>query len=80
MDIIGKLVDWVVDNIKGIIDLLPDSPFRVEYVPAIVEQMMGYVNYFIPIGLMLKTMLAWTVCVGVWYAAMILMRWLKAIE
>lgn len=73
------IVKWVVDGIKSVIDLLPDSPFRFT-VPDSVVSLLGHVNYFVPVGLMLKTMLAWTVCVGVWYAAMVFMRWLKAIE
>lgn len=79
MDFIKSLIDWVVNGIKAVVDLLPDSPFQIT-VPDSVQQMMGYVNYFIPIKLMLQTMLAWTICVGVWYAATILMRWVKAIE
>lgn len=79
-NVLKSLVTWVVDGIKSIIDLLPDSPFRIDWVPDSVQQMLGYVNYFVPVGKMVKTMLAWTICVGVFYAAMIFMRWLKAIE
>lgn len=80
MDILKALADWLLEGVKWVVDLLPDSPFRVDWIPDIVHQVMGYLNYFIPVGLMLKTMLAWTVVVGLWYVYSLLMRWLKAIE
>lgn len=79
MDILKSISGWIVDGVKSVVDLLPDSPFTFD-VPASVQQMLGYVNYFIPIRQMLITLGAWTACVIVWYAASVFMRWLKAIE
>ena len=79
MDIVKSISTWIVDGIKSIIDLLPDSPFQLN-IPSNIQELLGYVNYFIPINLMVKTLIAWTACVVVFYASMVFMRWLKAID
>lgn len=79
MDILKTVSSWLVGGLKSVIDLLPDNPFKLS-VPPQIETILGYVNYFIPIRLMLITLAAWTACIVVWYAASVFMRWLKAIE
>lgn len=79
MAILNQIITWIEDGIKSIINLLPDSPFQFS-VPPEVANLLGYVNYFIPLGLIVKTLLVWTTAIGVWYAASVFMRWIKAIE
>lgn len=79
LDILSSIVDWVVDGIASIIDLLPDSPFQLT-LPSYIADYMGYVNYFVPVGLMVDTLLLWTTCILAFYACMVFMRWLKAID
>ena len=80
--VIGGCSAWVLSLIAvsaGVIDLLPDSPFNFD-LPDYVQDILGYINYFVPIGSMIKILTAWTACIIVWYAASALMRWIKAIE
>ena len=78
-DIINSGLSWLKSMIAAVIDLLPDSPFQIE-IPDFVTDIIGYVNYFIPIGSMLKILTAWTAAILVWYVASLLLRWIKAIE
>lgn len=80
LDILSALVDWVVSGISAVIDLLPDSPFAGVLLSGTIGDYMGQVNYFVPIGMMVNTLTAWTGCIIFWYAASLFMRWLKAIE
>lgn len=80
LDILSALVDWVVSGISAVIDLLPDSPFSGVLLSGTIGDYMGQVNYFVPIGMMVNTLAAWTGCIIFWYAASLFMRWLKAIE
>lgn len=77
--IINSGISWLKNMVAGVIDLLPDSPFSFD-IPDYVQDILGYINYFVPIGGMIKILTAWTACIIVWYAASVLMRWIKAIE
>ena len=77
--ILNSGIDWLKSMIAAAIDLLPDSPFQID-IPDYVTDIIGYVNYFIPIGSMMKILTAWTSAILVWYAASLLLRWIKAIE
>lgn len=77
--IINAGIDWLKGMIAAVVGLLPDSPFAIE-IPDYVTDIMGYLNYFVPIGSMIKVLTAWTAAIIVWYAASLLMRWIKAID
>lgn len=66
---------------NGITQLLPLSPFRglVNYVQGIDEQ-LGWLNWFVPVGGMLGILGAWLIAVGGFYALSIVLRWIKAIS
>ena len=77
--IINSGISWLKGMAASVIDLLPDSPFQID-VPDYVHEIIGYINYFVPIGSMVKILAAWTACILTWYLASLLMRWIKAIE
>lgn len=79
MSIINDAINWVKSMIIKAIDMLPDSPFQIT-IPDYVHDIIGYVNYFIPIGQFITILKAWTACIIVWYVVMLLLRWIKAIE
>lgn len=59
--------------------LLPKSPFvYLDMVPA-VQQVLGYVNYFVPISTCLTILEAWLLSIIGWYATMVILRWVKAV-
>lgn len=77
--IIQSAISWLTGMIGKVVDLLPDSPFSID-IPDYVTDIIGYINYFVPIGSMVKILAAWTACILTWYLASLLMRWIKAIE
>lgn len=79
MDFFASAVSWIKDMIVAVIDLLPDSPFSFD-IPASIHTIIGYVNYFVPVGQMVVVLTGWTACILVYYGASLLMRWIKAIE
>ena len=76
---LSAIIKFLQSAIAWVIDLLPDSPFQFD-VPPYVQQLLGHINYFIPIGFMVKTLLAWTACIAAWYVIQVVARWIKAIE
>lgn len=78
------MLNWmreIFDNLaKALLSLLPLSPFtdvinNLEKMPY-----LGYINWFFPFGAMVKIASAWLVCIGVYYAYIIVARWLKIIS
>jgi hypothetical protein len=65
-----------------IIGLLPLSPFLdIQYnMPEFVRNLLGYVNYYIPLNIMLGIGLAWLGCVALYYGVGLLLRLVKAIK
>lgn len=83
--ILGLLITFFNKVIEGIATLanyalfiLPNSPFKnieIAQVPY-----LSTLNWFIPFDLMLVTLIAWTGAISIFYIAMILLRWVKAIR
>lgn len=66
--------------LNAILFLLPDSPFADIEIPAEVKQILGYVNYFIPIRAMLGIAAAWLSAIGVYYIYQVILRKVHAIK
>ena len=77
--IINSGISWLKNMVAGVIDLLPDSPFNFD-IPDYVQDILGYITFFVLIGGMIKILTAWSALFVVWYSASVLMRWIKAIE
>lgn len=59
--------------------LLPVSPFQ-RYIRAFSNlPYLGYLNWFIPVGTLVKIGVAWLGVIAVFYLYGIIMRWLKMI-
>lgn len=87
LNVLGNIVQFVINALVGIINalfglittLLPKSPFGVisNYVADI--PFLGFLNYFIPIGVMLDILLLWASAMIVYFVGGIVLRWLKVI-
>ena len=82
MEIFNNIVGWVGDKINWLLSflclMLPDSPFKLlDYTP--LSGILPYVNYFIPLDLILDTMSAWLACILIYYGYSIILRWIKAV-
>lgn len=78
--IVGSAVSdffvWVTD---GVSNVLPLSPTVDAAWLEVLRSYAGYVNYFIPVGAILTFLSAVLVCVGVYYVAMIVLRWARIV-
>lgn len=83
MDRFSKAFDWLfdflADCLQWIVDLLPDSPFKMLDYEAI-KPYLGYVNWVIPINFMVTTLGLWLTAVAGYYCWSVVLRWLKAID
>lgn len=70
-------VSNVLDNI---INILPGSPFSA-YIDALDKlPYLNTLNYFIPVGQIIAVGESWLVSIVIFYAVMVLMRWIKVIN
>lgn len=74
------VVDIVNDILAAIMFILPDSPFADIEIPDEVTQILGYVNYFVPVAAMLSIGAAWLTAIGIYYLLQTVLRWAKAIK
>lgn len=76
-----ELFNYAGDKILEILrNLLPLSPFR-EFINRLQElPYLGYLNWFIPVGTIIKIGAVWLSAIALHYAYSILLRWAKAIE
>lgn len=68
----------VLNNVaNAIIFLLPDSPFKTIEVPVEIKNLLGYVNYYIPMAQIVAIVSSWAGCVGIYYIYRAILRWVK---
>ncbi|MBQ9948400.1 MAG: hypothetical protein IJO91_08430 [Oscillospiraceae bacterium] len=79
-DIWNQITDVVDDIINVVALLLPDSPFADVEIPMEVYDLMGYVNYFCPVGALLAIGTAWLGAIAVYYVYQAILRWANAIK
>lgn len=76
----NSITDVVDDIVNAIVILLPDSPFKDVEIPSEVQDIFGYVNYFVPVGAMLAIGTGWLAAIGVYYLYQTILRWAKTIK
>lgn len=78
ISIVNALVEALAAFGLMAIKLLPTSPLKFE--GAIDSKLMGYINYFVPVGTCIQIGVAWLSCISIWYVVQIGLRWVKAID
>lgn len=76
----NNILNWVQDKANFLLQFLPTSPFRqaidgLGTIPYIQE-----INWFIPIDDAILILMYWGTAIGLYYAYMIILRWIKAID
>lgn len=79
-DFWNGLVNVANKVLNAILFLLPDSPFADIEIHAEVKQILGYVNYFIPIRAMLVIAGSWLSAIGIYYLYQTILRKVNAIK
>lgn len=83
LGMLQKIKDFFHDIAYYLVELLPSSPFfalmdEIEKNET-VSTVLGYVNYFLPINLMIQTLTLWLAAVGSYYLVMAGLRWAKVV-
>ncbi|RKI98475.1 hypothetical protein D7X87_26740 [bacterium D16-54] len=63
-----------------LLSFLPDSPFTAFFDSMDKVPALGYLNYFIPIPLIISIGEAWLTCIGIFYLYQAILRFVKLIE
>lgn len=83
MDFFGDIWNWLCDTVynllKSIIDILPDSPFKMLANTPIAEY-LPYINYFVDFNFIVDTLTLWLVAVAGYYTYSVILRWIKTID
>ena len=77
--IVNTLIDIASAIADGLMWLLPISPFStLELV--FDNDLMGHINYFLPVQEAVNILVAWGVAIGIWYLYALVLRWVKAVR
>lgn len=80
MDFLEGLGETVSGIGNKILDILPKSPFTFLDANPQVREILGFLNWFIPIDTMIGMTEAWLTAIGVYYVLQAILRWAKIIE
>lgn len=83
MEVFGEIWNWIYDTLydllKSIIDLLPDSPFKLlDSTP--IQPYLKYINWVIPVDFIIDTLSLWLVAVAGYYTYSAILRMLNTID
>lgn len=73
-------IDLANSVLNTVLALLPSSPFADIEIPQEVKNILGYVNYFIPIRAMLAIAGSWLSAIGIYYLYQVILRKVHAIK
>lgn len=80
-DFFGQVGDLLNDIFAAILTVLPDSPFQgMLSLPENILEILGYVNWFIPVREIRIATYTWIGAVTVYYIWMVVLRYIKAVE
>lgn len=78
--VFNTIKNFIIKTLNVFLALLPDCPFE-GYISATTDnEMLQYVNWFIPVQDFIVIGEAWLVAIGVFYLYQVILRWLKAID
>lgn len=82
MDLSGILdgLGQAVENaLEWLVNLLPDSPFKLlDSTP--IQPYLKYINWVIPFDFILNTLTAWLVAVAGYYVWSVVLRFINAVD
>ena len=80
MDFFNFLGDQFSDLGQTIVNSLPGSPIVWLQANSQIQQYLKWVNWFIPIYQMIPILETWLICVSVYVALQVFLRWAKVVE
>lgn len=80
MDFLNGLGDTVSGIFNRILDILPKSPFVFLEANPQIKEVLGFLNWFIPIDTMIAMTESWLTAIAIYYVTQAILRWAKIIE
>lgn len=65
--------------VQGVLQLLPQSPFRPALAAVADLPWLGYLNWFFPVSECVAALGLWVSAIGLYYIYMVALRWLRVI-
>lgn len=80
-----KLFQGIINVLAGLLNvivaILPKSPFAGRWGSLVLDNdLLSALAWIIPFKSILSLLSAWLVAISIFYAQMIILRWIKAIE
>lgn len=72
-ELTAGVIDWILS-------FLPDNPFSNFNLPGGASEYLGWVNWILPIGNIIKIITAWVGALVVYYLYNIIYKWIKAVN
>lgn len=79
INLLNKIIEALASVFSALISFLPNSPFSLIDNSA-VQEYLPYLNWIIPINLMITILESWLVAIATYYICQVVLRWVKAIE
>lgn len=80
--VIDTILEWLSDMCIAVLMLLPESPFAgisLAKIPGFAN-VLGWINYFVPIGAMLSIFTTYLLAVMIWYGVRWVLRLAQYID
>ena len=76
-----NLIIWLICGLVNIfVDIFPNSPFSNLDIISGNEKYLGYLNWLIPVDLILSITVSWGACMLVYWGYGVVMRYIKLID
>jgi len=79
-----SIFNWLTSKLAYVVDfimmMLPDSPFTMLSKDADIQQVLGWLNWIIPVSSMVAILEVWLTAIAIFYVYQLILRWSKAIE
>lgn len=78
---IDVIMEFLVGMLEGVLSILPDSPFKdIPNDLGFFTDVMGWINYFVPVGTILSILTVYLGAVLIWYGVRWIMRFVQYID
>lgn len=82
-DIVNTIIDGLVTAVNALLGWLPKDPLLgpINSIrDTLGSELLGYINYFLPISEALTFLSAWVAYIAVYYIVSFALRWAKGIS
>lgn len=77
-----NLIDWAINLVIPLLLMLPESPIQAWQPQGMSQfaQIMGWINYFVPLGAIAGIMTSYVAAVLIWYGVRWFLRLVRYID